>query len=90
MPNSEKHFLCDKIIKTMRKIFLMVLVVAGMTAMFGKFSNKEKLVDNLLLENIEALASGEGGGTWCVGTGCTHCPATGERVAYIKEPYNLK
>lgn len=74
----------------MRKIFLVILVIAGMTAMFGKFSNKEKLVDDLLLENIEALASGEGGGTWCVGAGCTLCPATGEKVAYTLNPYNLK
>lgn len=74
----------------MRKIFLVILLVAGMTVMFGKFSNKEKLVDDLLLENIEALASGEGGGTRCVGTGCTLCPATGEKVAYTLNPYNLK
>ena len=74
----------------MRKIFLVILLVAGMIAMFGKFSEKENLVGNLFLDYIEALASGEGGGIWCVGTGCTHCPATGERVAYIKEPYNLK
>lgn len=74
----------------MRKTFLVIFVVAGIAAMFGKFSNKEEIVNNLLLENVEALASGEGGGTWCVGTGCTICSATGEKVAYMAESYNLK
>lgn len=74
----------------MRKTFLIIFVVAGIAAMFGKFSNKEEIVNNLLLENVEALASGEGGGTWCVATGCTICPATGEKVAYTMDSYNLK
>lgn len=74
----------------MRKTFFAIFVIAGMAIMFGKLSNKEKLVDDLLWENIEALASGEGGGTWCRGSGCTLCPATGERVAYTLDPYHLK
>lgn len=74
----------------MRKTFLAILVIAAMAVMFGKLSNKEKLVNNLLLENVEALASGEGGGIWCIGSGDTTCPSTGDKVAYTKEPFNLE
>lgn len=74
----------------MRKTFFAIFVIAGMAIMFGKLSNKDKLVNNLLLENVEALASGEGGGIWCIGSGYTTCPLTGTKVAYTKEPYNLE
>ena len=74
----------------MRKTFLAIFVIAGITVMFGKWSNRDKLVNNLLLENVEALASGEGGGIWCIGSGCTTCPSTGDKVAYTKEPFNLE
>lgn len=74
----------------MRKTFFAIFVIAGVAIMFGKLSNKEKLVNNLLLENVEALAAGEGGEAWCRGTGDTPCPQTGTRVAYTIEPYNLE
>lgn len=31
----------------MRKTFLAIFIIAGIAIMFGKFSNKEKLVNNL-------------------------------------------
>ncbi len=74
----------------MRKTFFAIFVIAGVAVMFGKLSNKEKLVNNLLLENVEALAAGEGGGAWCRGSGNTICPQIGIRVAYTVEPYNLE
>lgn len=74
----------------MRKTFFTIFVIAGVAIMFGNLSNRDKLVNNLLLENVEALASGEGGGIWCIGSGCTTCPSTGDKVAYTKEPFNLE
>lgn len=74
----------------MKKTFLAICVIAGMAVMFGKLSNKEKLVNNLFLENVEALAAGEGGGAWCRGSGNTTCPMTGTKVAYTVEAYNIE
>lgn len=73
----------------MRKVFLAILVIAAIAVMFGKFSTEEKLGNDLFLENVEALASGEGDNIWCVGSGNTYCPKTGDYVYYTKEPYNL-
>lgn len=74
----------------MRKTFFTICVIAGMAAVFGEFSTKGKRVNNLLLENIEALAAGEGGEAWCRGSGNTLCPQTGTMVAYTLTPYKLK
>lgn len=74
----------------MRKTILAIFVIGGMTLIFSKFSNKEKLVNNLLLENVEALAAGEGGGAWCISSGNTFCPMTGTKVAYTVEAYSLE
>lgn len=76
----------------MRKTFFAIIVIAGVAIMFGKLSNKEKLVRNLLLENVEALAAGEGvaPGTRCIGSGNTTCPITGTKVYYVTEPYSLE
>lgn len=74
----------------MRKTFFAICVIAGMAAVFGKFSPKGKHVNNLLLENVEALAAGEGGEAWCRGSGNTLCPQTGTMVAYTIEFFDLE
>lgn len=75
----------------MRKTFLVICVIASMTVIVSKFSNKENLVNNLFLENVEALAAGEGGGNVrCIASGNTICPQIGVRVAYTVEPYTLE
>lgn len=74
----------------MRKTFFTIFVIAGVAIMFGKLSNRDKLVNNLLLENVEALAAGEGAGTWCRGRGNTTCPITGTKVDYVVEPFILE
>lgn len=59
-------------------------------------SNSE--MSSLLLENIEALAAGEGGtdgGEFevskirCIDVGALDCPITHEKVKYVLEGYNL-
>ena len=74
----------------MRKTFFAIFVIAGVAIMFGKLSNRNKLVNTLFLENVEALASGEGGAARCRGTGNILCPQIGIRVAYTLEPFNLE
>lgn len=61
-----------------------------MAVTLSKLSVKEEHSDSLLLENVEALASGEGSVLWCIGTGNTICPDTGAKVYYTKEPYSLR
>ena len=47
-------------------------------------------LDNLLLENIEALAAGEtGSGGACVGRGSVVCPLTKEGVEHVYIYYSL-
>lgn len=46
---------------------------------------KESVSNPLLLMNIEALASGESGGSAaCIGYGSVDCPHNGVKVLYIK------
>lgn len=48
------------------------------------------IYDNLLLENIEALAAGEtGSGGACVGRGSVVCPLTKEGVEHVHIYYSM-
>ena len=52
-------------------------------------ANSEKL-DDLLLENIEALAAGESGDdSKCFGSGSIVCPLTNQGVAHVQIYYSL-
>ena len=56
---------------------------------YVQISHSEKL-DDLLLENIEALAAGESGDdSKCFGSGSIVCPLTNQGVAHVQIYYTL-
>ncbi len=56
---------------------------------YVQISHSEKL-DDLLLENIEALAAGESGDdSKCFGGGLIVCPLTNQGVAHVQIYYSL-
>lgn len=56
---------------------------------YVQISHLEKL-DDLLLENIEALAAGESGDdSKCFGSGSIVCPLTNQGVAHVQIYYSL-
>lgn len=73
-----------------KKVLLAgLLLVASVT--FTSYSHsKEKEFQNLVLENIEALAAGEGGMNACIGSGSLDCPLTHDKVEYVIEDYSLE
>lgn len=48
------------------------------------------VTSNLLLENVEALAAGEGISAHCFGAGCVDCPITNVKVQYVLSGYSLE
>ena len=73
-----------------KKIFLlMALAVAAIGGMY--YSHVEGCaMDELMIENVEALAAGEGGTPMrCVGYGCVDCPLGTVKVKYVMTGYSL-
>ena len=65
-------------------------MVATVVTSFQFSSEKEEL-QSLMLENIDALASGEGGTIiHCVGSGSVDCPITHVKVYVIGSGYSLE
>lgn len=76
----------------MKKKVLLVglLLVASITFTFYSHSREQNL-ENLVLENIDALASDEASGsTTCIGSGSLDCPITDAYVRYVIENYSLE
>lgn len=73
----------------MKKVVLTVLVVTAVAVTVGKLSDQRRPTNNLLLENIEALAEGETEETRCWGIGSIYCPQTRQCVAYVLVNHNL-
>lgn len=72
------------------KIAVTSLCAIGVATLFF---NREsgKSVDELLLENVEALASEEvGGPVDCLGIGEVDCPRAHEKVKYVMSGYSLE
>lgn len=67
--------------------FLLIIAV-----FIYSYSNlKRTELNNLLLENIEALAGGEyDATTQCLGSGSVDCPHSDVKVKYIMEGYSLE
>lgn len=67
-----------------------LFLVASIT--FTSYSHsKENKLQNLVLENIEALAAGEGNNNViCVGSGSLDCPVNHVKVEYVIEGYSLE
>ena len=69
-----------------RKMKLLGILVVSAIAILGYAES----LDNLLLENIEALAAGEtGSGGACVGRGSVVCPLTKEGVEHVHIYYSM-
>lgn len=75
----------------MKNVFKLCVIAACICA--GCYANRstssqEEGLENLYMRNVEALASGEGGGTryYCFGTGEIDC--NGQKVAQVI--YNLR
>lgn len=67
-------------------LFLVAAIVASL-----QFSSERASLESLMLENIEALASGE----WdpsahCVGRGSVDCPANHVKVYFVAGQYSLE
>ena len=68
------------------KTYLLALgflcFVALLSAFFCRKAGGNKLQDVILLDNVEALASGENPTTRCYGTGSLDCPLNREKVEF--------
>ena len=76
----------------MRKkiLFAGLFLVTIVSVTFYSHSIKKDL-GNLMLENIEALASGESGTmTHCFGSGSVDCPVNHVKVEYVMSGYSLE
>lgn len=74
-----------------RKMKLLGILAVSAIAILGyaETTHSENL-DNLLLENIEALAAGESGiNSRCFGSGSVVCPINKEGVAHVRNYYSL-
>ncbi|WP_304250984.1 NVEALA domain-containing protein [Parabacteroides gordonii] len=73
--------------RTLIKVTVMGILLAG-----GIYLMEEKntSLSDVVLENIEALAAGEGGTSmwFCRGSGSLDCP-NGTKVKYIVDNYSL-
>lgn len=74
----------------MQKVFL-ILFVGVLGIWVSQQAQKTPIVDDVLLENVEALANDEVPGlTICRGSGDFVCPNFGERVSSIYVGYSLR
>lgn len=73
-----------------RTIILLLLCIVAATTFHAVKSASQKKTSTLVLENVEALASGELSGGGCAGVGCTYCPTNGEKVKYVFSGYKLQ
>lgn len=75
----------------MQKVFLILFV--GILAVFvGHKAMKSSIVmDDVVLKNMEALASGENNvPVVCRGYGEVECPLTSDKVSMVYEGYSLR
>lgn len=73
----------------MKKKFLLLLVAVALLVgaqSLGRLTEAKSVSADLLLDNVEALAGGEGGATIiCNGSGCVVCPLNGAKVGWVSE-----
>lgn len=72
------------------KLIIKSIIVCGVIVIGIYLTYNKKEVTPLLLENIEALASGESGGeTSCMGYGTVDCPIMTIKVYRVAIHYSL-
>ena len=70
--------------KMSKLLFIGVVLIAA----YCSLTKEKSTVEMLLLDNVEALASGEGGHFfWCIGSGSIDCH--GHKVEYMASGMNL-
>ena len=77
----------------MQKVLFVIGVFVLGAFMCCKTMNAKPMIDDLLLKNVEALASEENTvipPTICNGTGHLICPGIGERVKYVVQGFGLR
>lgn len=74
----------------MRKKFIyFILCLIGIVGMYSSISEK-KQAEDILLQNIEALATDESDvPKVCAGYGCLDCPVGNKKVKYIITGWSL-
>ena len=74
-----------------KKIFLlMALAVAAIGGGLYYSHTRGGTLNELMIENVEALAAGEGGTpVRCVGYGCVDCPLGTIKVKFVSTSYSL-
>ena len=72
--------------KTMKKKILFIALFLAAVAASFQWSVEHENLDSLMLENIEALASGEGHvNISCFGFGSVDCPSSHVKVYLVQE-----
>ena len=65
------------------KILFLVLILVAVLVTF-QMNVKHERLDNVMLENLEALSSGEWEGPIvCIGSGCVDCPISNVKVYIV-------
>ena len=67
----------------------MALVVAAIGGVYYSHAGGCTM-DELMIENVEALAAGEMTPTHCYGVGCVDCPINNTKVQYVLSGYSLE
>ena len=68
---------------------MIALGTAVAVSVFYAHADKQ-ITNDLLLENVEALAAGEMTPTHCYGVGCVDCPINNTKVQYVLSGYSLE
>lgn len=74
----------------MKRILIKVTAIGMLLAGSIYFMEETTTLPDVALDNIEALAAGEGSSMWfCRGSGSLDCP-NGTKVKYIVDDYSLE
>lgn len=78
-----------RILEMKKSFFVVALCMLCAVSVFTGLNTKQEM-DDLLLMNVEALASGEGNVPIdCVGKGSVDCPGIGVKVEYVFKGWSL-
>ena len=75
----------------MQKVFLILFVGILAVLVGHKAMKSSTVMDDVVLKNMEALASGENGlPVTCDGSGDFSCPKNGDKVGFVYVGYSLR
>lgn len=74
-----------------KKVLLIILFLVVTVVTFFQFGSGKDELQSLMLENIDALASGEwGDAPSCIGSGSVDCPTAHVKVYLVVSGYSLE